>query len=173
VTTQLSAAAGATLFWLPQELILYDGCNLERRLDIELAPDARLLMVEPVLFGRRAMGEVLRSARFNDRIAIRRAGRPAYIDGVDLSGDVAATLDRAAVGAGAVAMASLVHVAPDAEAHLSALRALMPASGGATLLAPDMLALRLVAEDGHALRQALLPVLDRLTSDSLPISWRL
>ena len=146
---------------------------VERSLEIDLAPDARLLMVEPVLFGRRAMGEVLRSARFSDRVAIRRDGRPAYLDGLDLSGDVAATLDRAAVGAGSVAMASLVHVAPDAEAHLPALRALMPTTGGASLLAPDMLAMRLVAEDGHALRQALLPVLDRLTSDGLPISWRL
>lgn len=173
VTTRLSAAAGATLFWLPQELILYDRCNLERSLEIDLAPDARLLMVEPVLFGRRAMGEVLRSARFSDRVAIRRDGRPAYLDGLDLSGDVAAALDRAAAGAGSVAMASLVHVAPDAEAHLPALRALMPTTGGASLLAPDMLAMRLVAEDGHALRQALLPVLDRLTSDGLPISWRL
>lgn len=47
----------------------------------------------------------------------------------------------------------------------------MPDTGGVSLLGPDLLVLRLVAADGYALRQTLVPVLTRLTDDALPRSW--
>jgi urease accessory protein len=173
VETQLVAEAGAELLWLPQELILYEGARLQRRLRADLAPDARLLLVEPVIFGRAAMGERLHDITFRDRIEIRRAGQPLYGDGLALTGDAVARMARPALGRGAGAMAQLVFVAPEARGHLSALRAALPETGGASLLAEDVLLLRLLAEDGHALRQSLLPILDRLSRDRLPTSWRL
>lgn len=173
VESTLSVAEGGVLHWLPQELILYDGCALRRRLTVDLAGDARLLLVEPVIFGRAAMGEQLTDARFHDRILLRREGRPLYRDGLRLEGDIGRQLARTPVAAGAGAMASLVYVAPDAEAHLGAVRANLPATGGASLLAPDVLVARLLSPDSHALRQHLLPLLDRLSGDTLPVSWRL
>jgi len=171
VTTRLSVEAGARIDWLPQETILYDGSALDRRLVIDMAADARLLLVEPVIFGRAAMGEVLRAAAFRDRIAIDRDGVPLYRDGVAFTGDIAARLARPGVGGGAGAMASLVYVGADAEAHLAPLRDLLPAEAGASLIRPGVLALRLLAPDGYDLRQALVPALRRLTQDALPRSW--
>ncbi|WGH79967.1 urease accessory protein UreD [Jannaschia ovalis] len=173
VETRLAAAPGASLLWLPQETILYDGARLDRRLSVALEGDARLLMVEPVIFGRAAMGEVPRDVTIRDRIAVTRDGAPLWRDGWDVAGDLRALMDRAATGRGAGAMASLFYAAPDAEAHLAAIRALLPATAGATRPAPDTLALRLLAPDGWTLRRALLPVLDRLTGGTLPICWRL
>lgn len=171
VANRLSAGPGARLDWLPQETILYDGSALERTLVAELAADARLLLVEPLVFGRAAMGEVLHAAWFRDRIEIRREGVPLYLDAVRFEGDLAARLARPGVAAGAGAMASLVFVAPEAEAHLAALRALMPDTGGVSLLREDVLVLRLLAPDSFALRRALVPALIRLTDNDLPRSW--
>ena len=70
-------------------------------------------------------------------------------------------------------MASAVMVDPRAEAMLPAVRRHLSATGGASLLAPDVLALRLVAEDGFALRQSLVPILEILRGAALPRSWRL
>lgn len=173
VRTCLTVAQGARLDWLPQELILFEGCALDRRLTIELDAGARLLMVEPVVFGRAAAGERLGHAAFRDRIAVNRAGHPLYRDGIRLEGDLDAAMATPATAAGMRAMASLLYVAPDAEAHLAPLRQMLPETGGASLLAPDVLALRLLAPDSHALRIHLLPALDRLTGDALPTSWRL
>ncbi len=173
LVTHLKAAEGSVLHWLPQETILYEGAALQRSLRADLAPGARFLMVEPVLFGRRAMGEELHDASFTDRVDIRRAGTPLYRDGLSLSGDIAAHLDRPAIAGGARAMANLVWVAPEAEGALDGLRDLIGACGGASLLRPGLLVARLLAEDGYALRRALLPCLDRLTGNTLPQSWRL
>ncbi|MDA7427993.1 urease accessory protein UreD [Primorskyibacter aestuariivivens] len=173
VCSRITVGDEALLHWLPQELILYEGCALRRTLEIDLTLSSRLLMVEPVIFGRVAMGEVVTSGAFHDDITVRRAGRQLYRDATRLSGDITARLARPAVASGAKAMASLLFVDPRAEALLPRIRDMMPETGGASLLAADVLTLRLLAEDSHALRQHLLPVLDLLSDDTLPVSWRL
>jgi urease accessory protein len=173
VTTHLTVEDNAQLNWMPQELILYDRCALSRRLMIDLQGTAQLLMVEPVVFGRKAMREVLHTLSFRDRIEIRRDGKPLYLDGMDLSGDAVQALARPALANGAGAMASVVFVHPDAAGHLQAVRAMLPASGGASMLTDDLLVIRCLAPDSFELRRALMPVLEHLSQKNLPISWRL
>lgn len=173
VTSEVSVGEGGVLSWLPQELILFDGAALDRRLRVDLANDARLLLVEPVVLGRAAMCEALRDVTFRDRIEVNRGGAPLYRDAIRLAGDVQARMARRALGRGAGAMALVLYVAPDAEVHLTPVRALLPATGGATLLRPDVMAVRMLAADSFDLRRSLLPVLDRLSEDTLPASWRL
>lgn len=173
VTTKLSVENDAQLNWLPQELILFNRCALKRRLEISLQKDARLLMVEPVVFGRAAMQEVLRDVHFQDRIKIMREDHPIYIDGMDLLGDATAHLSHRTIANGAGAMASLVYVNPKAEAMLTLVRHMLPPTAGASLLADDILVMRQLAPDSFELRRALVPVLDLLSTYSLPTSWRL
>lgn len=173
VDSHITVDTGATLHWLPQELILYEGCALHRRLRVDLAEGASALLVEPVIFGRVAMGERLTQAGFRDEIALYRGGVPIYRDALRLDGDLVQTALRRAILNGAGAMACLVYAAPDAPAHLDGLRAVLSDTAGASLLAPDLLVMRLVAADGFALRETLLPVLDQLSRDTLPVSWRL
>src|SRR5438552_2379145 len=68
----LKAAAGAQLSWLPQETILFDRARILRRIDIDLAEDASLLLCEIVVFGRAAMGERRLHGEFIDRWRLRR-----------------------------------------------------------------------------------------------------
>lgn len=173
VRTHLHVESGARLHWLPQELILFERSALSRRLDITLTSGAELLMVEPVVFGRAAMDETLRDISFTDRIRITRDGRPIYIDGMDIHGDAAAHLARPAIANGAGAMASLVFVSPTAEGQLGVVRGLLPATAGASMIAPDVLVIRHLAPDSFELRRSLLPVLDHLSNHTLPTSWRL
>lgn len=173
VSTDISVEDGGSLNWLPQELILFDRCALHRRLSINLASHARLLMVEPIVFGRAAMPEVLNDVMFRDRIRITRAGRPIYVDGMDLNGDASAHLARPAIANGAGTMASLVLVAPDAKSQLNTVRSLLPSTAGASMLAEDILILRQLARDSFELRRSLIPILNYLTQNTLPLSWRL
>ncbi len=173
VDARLTVHPGARLNWLPQELILFDHAAIHRRLEIALQGDARLLMAEPVVFGRAAMGERLRDLRFRDSISILRDGRPLYLDALRLEGDAAGQLERAAVADGAGAMASVVLVHPGAATRLAPVRAALPRSAGASLIAEDVLVIRHLAEDSFALRRDLLPLLERLSDTPLPISWRL
>ncbi|MBY6084219.1 urease accessory protein UreD [Ruegeria arenilitoris] len=171
IRTDLTVAAGGQLNWLPQETILFDGCAIDRRLRVDLAPDAGVLLVESLIFGRAAMGERITAAHFQDRIEIWRAGRLAHLDALRLTGDLAAEVARPGVGDGAGALSSLILIRPDAAAHLDPIRAALPDTGGVSLVGDDMLLMRLLAPDGFTLRQTLVPLLNRLTRNSLPRPW--
>src|ERR1700704_4243247 len=53
----LRLAADSHLSWLPQETILFDRARIKRRIDIDLAESASLLLCGVVVFGRDAIGE--------------------------------------------------------------------------------------------------------------------
>ena len=170
---QLTVDDGARLDWLPQETLIFNGANLRRKLRFDLTGSARLLFVEPLIFGRAAMGETVTDAQISDRIEIWRDGRIAYLDALRLAGNIAAHMALGTTAAGARAMASAVLVAPEAEGLLLQVRSVLPPSAGASLLAPDLLCLRLLADDGFTLRQTLMPVLNILSGAQLPKPWML
>ena len=172
VEAALHAGPGAALEWLPQETILFDGCALDRRLDIDLAADAWFLGVETLVFGRAAMGETLRAVAVRDTIRLRRAGRLVWHDSVRLQGDGQALLDGAAAAGGGRAMATLLHAAPDAAAALDPLRAaLEPFEAGASAF-DGLLVARIVAVDGACARAAIVAALAALRgARPLPRVW--
>lgn len=173
VTTTLTVEDGAMLAWLPQETIFYDGGQLQRRLTVNLSKSARALIVEPVLFGRLAMGETQLNGIFKDQIDVLIDGALSYCDKTLLAGDITAKLARPAVANGMQAMASLIYRAPDASGMSAKIRSLLNPTSGCSLMDDDFLVLRLLAPDGQKLRQMMLPILDLLTHNTLPKCWRL
>jgi len=171
VRSSLKVQAGARLNWLPQETILFDGSALNRRLDIHLDIDATALIVEPLVFGRTAMGETVQQAHLTDRIEITQGGSPLVLDQIRMDGDIAAQLTHPTITAGGIAMANLLFIDPSAEARLPHIRAMLPATGAASLRSRDVLALRLVAEDSHAMRKTLVPILTALSGTEIPRPW--
>jgi len=171
VQTHLEVCEGGRLNWLPQETILFQGCALRRSITVNLAPNASLLLCEPLVFGRAAMGETLTSGQFEDRIEITRDGAPLFLDAMHLSGDIAAHLARPTIAGGAGALATLVYIKADAEAHLTPLREAVGSSGGVSLIQQDLLFARLLAPDSFELRRTLMPVLTRLARGPLPRPW--
>src|SRR3954451_12330337 len=109
----LEAAANSHLAWLPQETILFDQARVSRKIDIDLAETASLLLCEIVVFGRAAMGETLRTGQFIDRWRLRRGGRLVFAENVRLDGDIGATLRRRAVANGGAAIGTALIVPGD------------------------------------------------------------
>lgn len=173
VAITLGAGPGATVHWLPQETILFDAAALNRRLDVDLSEDAALLAVEPIIFGRSAMGETLANLHFTDHWRVRREGKLIYADSLRICGNAVDILHRSGVLNGAGAMASILYAAPDAESHLKPLRALLPRGAGASLIRPGVLAARLTAANGFALRRDLIPALEMLCSGPMPTVWKM
>ena len=172
VENRLVAEAGAHIDWLPQETILFEGGRLDRRLAVDLADGATLTAVEAVLLGREAMGEAARTAQLRDTWRIRRNGRLLHAEATTLSG-ADRERDGSSLLAGALAFATILHVAPDAERRLGDVRALLPETGGASAIG-ERLTVRLLAANGLALRRALSPIIALLSdAGSLPRLWSL
>ncbi|MFL5283606.1 MAG: urease accessory protein UreD [Rhodopila sp.] len=172
VQTRLSVAAFATLEWLPQETILFDGCALERRLDVALASNARFLGVETLVFGRTAMGETLRHAWLRDVIRVRRDGELLLHDAIRLDGAVDSLLQRPAVGRSARAVATMLLLAPEAEALLDPVRAAMAGAEAGASAWNGMLVARILGPDSASVRSTVIAALTVLReSRPLPRVW--
>jgi urease accessory protein len=172
---RLSLEGGARLAWLPQETILFDRARLSRRIDIDLAEGASLIMAEAVVFGRAAMGEVMAEGAFTDRWRVRRAGRLIYADTARLDGAIAAQLTERAVLNGGIAMATVL-VAPGGDEQLEQVRIqgehqAEHYAGEVGISAWNGIAVvRLCAKDGAALRHDLIAVLAALGTQ-VPRLW--
>lgn len=178
IAVDLAAEAGASLAWMPQATIVFDGARMERSIAADVAPDARLLLVEPVILGRTARGERFSYGQLHDSWRIRRGGRLVYADGLQLDGDIAGLLDRRASAGGWAAFATLLLVAPDAESRLETVRAALglPDELAAHLDAgvsawDGMLAVRLLARDGAPLEVAIRRAIAALGVAEVPRIW--
>jgi urease accessory protein len=161
---QLTVRAGAQLAWLPQETILFDRARLSRTLDVDLAPDASLVLCEGIVFGRTAMGERVHSGMLRDRWRVCRGGRLVFADALTLEGAVDDLLGRRAIAAGALALATIVCVGADVEGRLVRIRESLdrPDVEAGASVACGVLRARILARDGLALRGALVAALEPL-----------
>lgn len=174
IETSLKVGPAASAEWLPQETILFDRARLARDMRVTIGPDSTFLGVEAVVFGRAAMDEVTETGALSDRWRIWREGRLIYADALRLEGPIDALMRRAAIGAGARAMAVLIYVSGRAADLLSSVReALAGALGTAAASAWNgMLVVRLLARDGMTLRHDMIRALSALRGGrALPRVW--
>ena len=176
VTTRLTVRPGAVAEWLPQETILFDRAKLTRDTQVRLAGDATFLGVEAMVLGRTAMDEAVRSGALLDRWRIWREERLVYADALRLEGAIDDQMQRPAIGAGARAIAFVIHASPRAAALLRPVReALTGALGLAAATSWNgLLVVRLLARDGAVLRHDLLRALAPLRDHrAMPRVWSL
>ncbi|MDE2577302.1 MAG: urease accessory protein UreD [Hyphomicrobiales bacterium] len=174
--TRLTVEPGAHTLYFPQEAILFDGARLARRLEADMAEGATLVLCESVVFGRIASGEQCRAAAFSDRWRVRRAGKLVFAEDMRIEGDIAAALDRPAVGAGARAFGLLAYLGADAENLCNRLRERL--DGAQENIAVGVSAfegqciMRCAARAPDALRTAMVDALATLRGRDAPRVWQ-
>jgi urease accessory protein len=172
VNIALKAADRAHLAWLPQETILFDRARVERRIDIDLADNASLLLCEIVVFGRAAMGERMQKGEFVDRWRLRRGGRLVFAETVRLDGDIGEKLNRPAIAKGGVAIGTAL-IVPGDEALVERIREMSESFGGEVGIScwNGFAMARFCAQDAMRLRADMMAVLGRASGSALPRLW--
>ncbi|WP_093155188.1 urease accessory protein UreD [Aliiruegeria lutimaris] len=175
VLCHLSAGAGASLDWLPQETILFDRSSMDRRTRIELDGDARLLFCETLVLGRAAMGETVRQMRLTDRREVLRYGRPVLVDSVRLDRAGLAMAGNPAMLGDARAVALLALVAPGAEDALGSVRRLLDEPGVSAEASgwDGRCLVRLMARDAWPLRRQMVKLLTHIRGTVPPRVWQI
>lgn len=174
VNIALRLGAGARLEWLPNETILFDRSTLDRRMEVEMPACASLLMAEMLILGRAAMGEARITARLRDRRLIRRGGRVAHLEAIRADLPLSGREGSACLGP-ARAQAAVILLAPDAEACLQRVRAVLPDPAAGVEAAASAwdgrLVARFVSPDPAALRRAVTVLLMALRNAPMPRVW--
>ena len=168
----LKVAQGAHLSWLPQETILFDRARISRRIDIDLAEGASLLLCEIVVFGRAAMGERMQSGEFVDRLRLRHGGRLAFAETVRLEGDIGEKLEHPAIAKAGAAVGTAL-IVPGDGAVVERIREAADLFGGEVGISAwnGFAMARFCAQDAARLRADMVAVLGRASAVRLPRLW--
>ena len=158
----------ASLYWLPQETILFDGAALKREMNVYLATGASFLAAESIVLGRTAMGEQVNELHLRDSWNIWRGGELIHAERLSFG---AAVPQSAATLGNAKAFATVLLVSDGAEKLLPLLHKALGDKSGVSSWNGKLLA-RLVADDGFQLRKQLKTVLTAcLGGRPLPQTW--
>ena len=173
VENKIELKNAACIRWLPQETIFFDHGRITRKLKVNLSSEAEALIVEPVIFGRIAMGETDISGYFDDKIEVCVDDKIAFLDKTRLSGNISEILKRQAVADGSTATAIIIFKSKKAKSFLKNFKDRLNNQSGASLISEDFLVARFIAPTGYELRQMLVPIITEITDKNLPKTWRL
>ncbi|MGY6274334.1 urease accessory protein UreD [Methylomonas sp. MgM2] len=146
----LTIAGNASLEWLPQETIVYDGARVRSDTRIELSADSGFVGWEVLALGRPAAGEGFDSGSATLNWRISRAGRLFYIERLQLNADAF----QARWGLQGHSACGTLFACPTAPQHLHAVQQLIgdQADKGVTQI-EDLLVCRALDQRADRLRQ--------------------
>ena len=166
MSVSLTLSGASTLSWMPQETILFDNSAIARNINVDMDAESRLLIVEPIVFGRRAMGEDLTSVSFSDQWRIRVDGRLTHAEATRIEGEVSDYRGLGCLG-DAVASATILYIGPDAQARLPLARNL-----GLTASSWEgRLVVRFLDSDARHMRAKMIEFLTLFRGTEMPRVW--
>lgn len=84
--TRIKVGEGASIEWLPQENIVFDGAQTQWRTEVELAQDARAIGLEITMLGRHARQEAFCKGLVSNQLLLVRNGQLLFTEQWLLSG---------------------------------------------------------------------------------------
>lgn len=176
VKVDITVGKRATVFWLPQETILFDRSALDRETTVHLGEGARFLGIETIVLGRAHMGERVQRLEFRDvRRMFDSVGSPLHAEQIALDDDVLKRRADPVSLQNATVFSTVTYLGPDASDKLSTVRDLLEAADPRLAVSgwDKRLIIRALGEDSWSLRAALVPALKYLTNGPLPRVWQL
>lgn len=174
---QFDVGEGASLEWLPQESIFYDGALVQMQSRVRLGRGANYLGWEILCFGRGPAGTALKHGAFKMLSRVELEGRPLFVERADFSAGGALFASRAGLDGRSVCATLLAASAACNHTLVAACRALQPVQGecGVTLL-PGVLVARYLGDSSESaknyfirLRRILRPAMMNLDATDLRI----
>lgn len=153
---EFSLADHATLEWLPQETIVFDGAKAHMQTRVALTGNARFIGWEVLCLGRTASGERFDAGHISLDTRIERDGKPLWVERGLLHGDDPLLASPAGFADATVSATLVATLAADVQAAplLAACREITPndnARHGLTAL-PGLLIARYLGQHSEAAR---------------------
>ena len=83
IMIDLDLTNNSDLFWLPKELILFNNCNLKRKINFNISKNSNLFVCESIIFGRTSMKEIFEKGYFSDMWSIHRENKLIHTEAIN------------------------------------------------------------------------------------------
>jgi len=109
ITTTLRVCSMASLAWLPQETIVFNGGGVIRKTEVEVSSGAELLALEWLVLGRAARGEQMTNGHVTDSWRVTKDGRLIWADSFRATKETFPYLGRKALLSDSKAIGTLIY----------------------------------------------------------------
>lgn len=177
IDVDIKVGENGSFAWLPQETILFDQARLKRTINVDLSDKSEFLMVEPLMFGRPAMDEIVSSASLQDTWRIYQNDQLIHAENQKIDGNIDHILKRNTVTSGDLATAFILYIGPQAEAKFEKLKTQDDVNIGTSIWQlsdqkTHKLVVRMSAPTSYELRKSLIPIINVLHGkNALPKVW--
>ena len=164
----------SNLFWIPQELILFNNCNFDRNIEVNLSPNSNFVLAETTIFGRTAMGEYLEKGYFNDNWRIYVNKKLIHAEALNLSGNIKETLSNIASLKDGVAICNFFIYGKKLLSYENNLRENLKNSETVLLSHSkwnDKILVRMVAKDAYDFKSIQKKLISILADNNIPKVW--
>ena len=170
----LRAYNAATLHWLPQETIIFDGAELDRTVCLDMSADSKCLLAETIVMGREAMGEDIRVCHFTDKWRLYREGQLFHAESLRLTDRVAEIMAAPAGVNGARLLSTILYAGFDAEQMAGLLSSVVETCSSKCAVScwNDRLVIRLMSPHPRFARADIKELLCALSGQPLPRVWQ-
>jgi urease accessory protein len=151
LSQHLTVANNASLEWLPQDTILFAGCEVDMLTHVQLAPGASFVGWEILCLGRPSSGESFDHGRCRQRFELWREDEPLLIDRSLLSGGD--DILHAQWGLQGQPVMATMLATPATEEMRNAARDAVDHPGFSATLLDDVLVCRFLGKQGAQARQ--------------------
>ena len=169
----LKLGENSSLYWCPQETILFERSRLSRKINFNIENTSNLLIVENVIFGRIASGECSTNCYFSDQWRIKRDQKLVLAENFLFSGSES-LYGKANLGNNKC-FCTVTYVSLNSEGYLKQVREIISQrnlTGGASFW-NNCLVGRVVAEDPASIKHFTTLLLKLFSNDtgSIPRVW--
>ena len=170
----LCADKAATLHWLPQETIIFDGAELDRTIRLDMSAYSNCLLAETIVMGREAMGEDIYDCHFTDNWRLYREGQLFHAESLRLTSRVAEIMAAPAGGNGARLLSTILYAGCDAEQMAGLLTSVVETCSSDCAMScwDDRLVIRLMSPYPPIARADINRLLCALRGQPLPRVWQ-
>ncbi|MBL4836638.1 MAG: urease accessory protein UreD [Kordiimonadaceae bacterium] len=154
IDTAITIEEDASLYWLPQETILFNESSLKRHYALDISASGSCLAAETLVLGRLAMQEHLTKISLTDHWRIQFGDKLIFADGFHLGSNLQQQTEGAALLNGARALATVFYIGKDAEAYLEPVQKILAnaASTAGVSCRKNILIARFLAKKPEAVR---------------------
>ena len=162
------------LYWLPQEMILFNNCNLKRNININLSKCSNLLMCESIIFGRTSMKERFTNGLYSDFWKISKNGKLVHVEASNTDGYEASAFSKVATFNSNCAINTIIGIGKKILSKSETIKKNLKESSMTTSeisIWDEKLIIRTISKDNYHLRFAVKDILSYFFKYNIPKIW--
>ena len=174
VNVDINLKNNSQMYWLPQEMILFNNCNLKRKINVNISDDSNFLMCESIIFGRTSMKEKFTNGLYSDFWKISKNGKLIHIEASNTDGYEASAFSKVATFNSNCALNTIIGVGKEILNKAEIIKKNLKEnsmSNSEISIWDEKLIIRTISKDNYHLRFAVKNILSYFFNFNIPKIW--